>query len=474
MSRSQSNDEKRPAPKADANAAPAPAAPREGHPSKVPSPSTYAFVAPPTTSQTPPAGGVAAPRAPYPPLPIPSTAHIPTPVHTGPIPAPPAPAAPKRGVAPSFGSSARPAVPTLPAQGRAGPPPLPTDADGAVDPRAPSMRPAAPDLPLTRGPSTSIADTFEMLLGDDIDAGFAAIERKTGRTLQLIGDQGLGSADIEEVRKLFAQLATVHMRQVRDLMIDLKWGGEATVDWIGICAPAIRSLRRAAEKLEIADLSAALEQFEGALVAAGSTARTIEGDARDLLLARYEALGALLPQAFSLDMDRSQREAVILQSLLLQIPDVKKVTIDKLYAAGLVTLETMFLARADEIAATTGIAPALATRIAERFRAYKDEIKASAPSTSAALARIGELASLLRKQHEEYERAAEAWSDEAGARKKELRKERAQTLLDIHVALARLGEVERLRELERLPFARKVAHIEAYLDESRERHVAST
>jgi hypothetical protein len=479
MSRSHSNDENRPATTADPSAATTPPAPvpraSDGRTPKGPSPSTYAFVAP----QAPAAAAAGAPpapaRAPYPPLPIPASAHVPTPVHTAPIPVAPPRA---RGVAPSFGSHARETVPTLPAQARSVPPAIPSPGDDPLatrpdvaEARAASMRPAAPDLPLDRAPSPSIADTFELLLADDIEAGFAAIERKTGRTLQLAGAQGLASSDVAEVRTLFAELATIHMRQVRDLMIDLRWGGEATVDWIGICAPAVRSLRRAAEKLELTDLAAALEQLEAALVAAGTAGHTIRGDARDRVMERYEALALLLPQAFTLDMDRSQREAVILQSLLLQIPDVKKVTIDKLYAAGLVTLETMFLARADDVAATTGIALPLAARIVERFRAYKDEIKGSLPSPAAALDRLGELAARLGQQHGEYEQAADAWTDAAKARKKELRHARAQTLLDIHVALARLGEVERLRELDRLPFARKVAHVVAYVEEARERRV---
>ena len=43
-------------------------------------------------------------------------------------------------------------------------------------------------------------------------------------------------------------------------MIDLRWG-EATVEWISICSPALKSLRRAADKLEIAELVTALDVF---------------------------------------------------------------------------------------------------------------------------------------------------------------------------------------------------------------------
>ena len=65
---------------------------------------------------------------------------------------------------------------------------------------------------------------------------------------------------------------------------------------------------------------------------------------------------------------------------------------------------------------------------------------------------------------------ADAWA--SGVSKKELRKAREQTLLDIQVALARLGEVDRLTQLERLPFEKKLAHLESFLEEARDKYVA--
>ena len=47
---------------------------------------------------------------------------------------------------------------------------------------------------------------------------------------------------------------------------------------------------------------------------------------------------------------------------------MRKNTIDKLYAAGLSSLDTLFVAKADEISATTGITEELASTIVERVR----------------------------------------------------------------------------------------------------------
>ena len=287
-----------------------------------------------------------------------------------------------------------------------GPPTAPAAAGGksvpaaAADARS-SVRPTAPEMTAPQGNGqASIADTFERLLSsEDLDAGFASMERQSGSG----GGHGVAMTDLAEVRLLFAQLASNHVRQVRDFMIDLRWS-EPTVDWIPICEPALRSLRRAADKLELADLCEALDRFSAALAATTTAAasRTIGGAARDGLLARYDDLSRLMPQAFALDLDRSQREAAILQSLLLQIPEVKKVTLDKMYAAGLTTLEAMFLATPGDIAATTGIPESLARRIVERFRAYREQVKATVPDATRARERerIAELTARLRREHD--------------------------------------------------------------------------
>jgi hypothetical protein len=78
---------------------------------------------------------------------------------------------------------------------------------------------------------------------------------------------------------------------------------------------------------------------------------------------------------------------------------------------------------------------------------------------------IARLTARLRSEHAEYESASQSWSSEAGEKKKELRKARADTLVEIGAALTWLGEVERGREIERLPFEQKLELLEAFLEE---------
>ncbi len=321
-----------------------------------------------------------------------------------------------------------------------------------------------------RAPSPSSAESFEQLLTpSEIDQAFASVDLGTWAPHGEATAAATDLTDLRSVRALFAQLAAGHVRQVRDFVLDLRLS-DAPVHWISLCEPALRSLRHAAEKLEQPDLCGALDAFAEALSTAGHPggAGSIHGPWRATLLARYEALVACMPQAFALDLDQSQREGVILQSLLLQVAGVRKITVDKLVAAGLSTLEAMMLARAGDVAATTGISDALAARIVERFQAYRDQVRNGVPDSTREHERhqLTELTARLRREHDEHELAAQGWSRESEARKRRLRGARLHTLMEIQVVLARLGEVDRLGEIERLPFEKRVVLLESFLEEA--------
>ena len=241
------------------------------------------------------------------------------------------------------------------------------------------------------------------------------------------------------------------------------------------CAKCATSLKRAGEKLDLKELCQALDDYSAALEIVGAREdRAITGDARDLLLVSYERLLEIMPHAFALDTDRTQREAIIVQALLLQVQGVRKVTIDKLYAAGLTSLEVMFTAKADDVVATTGISSVLAERIVEKIQSYRKELKNVVPdaSRSSERDRLASLARELKRQHVEYEQAAAGWTEEASSKKKYLRQARDETLLQVKVLLARLGEIDRLAAIERLPFEKKIEKLEAFLEEATDRYMA--
>ena len=278
--------------------------------------------------------------------------------------------------------------------------------------------------------------------------------------------------DLAPVRELFAGLAANHMRHVRDFMIDVKWG-EAPREWIEICIPAVASLRRAGERLGLDELAAGLDRFAVELRSASSSpVRTIEGNTKERLLESYGLLVTVLPQAFALDRDKSQREAVIIQSLCLSVPDVRKVTIDKLHAAGLTSLKTLFDAKPEEISQVAGIPEALALRIVERFQAYRRELQNASPQDARAAERerLAALTITLREQHDGYEEAARGWSPQAKAKKRDLFRLREETWLAVSLLLARFGELERIQGIERVPFAQRITQLTEYLEEARQKY----
>ena len=235
------------------------------------------------------------------------------------------------------------------------------------------------------------------------------------------------------------------------------------------------SLKRAAERLELGDLAPALEAFGQQLAATASEgSRTLEGETKERLLLEYEKLVEILPQAFALDRDTSRREAVIIQSLCLSVPDVRKVTIDKLHSAGLTSLKTLFDAKADEVAQVAGIPESLALKIVERFQEYRRELQNASPQDARAAERekLTSLNAQLLEQHDAYEEAARGWSPESKAKKRDLIRAREETWLAISLLLARFGEVERLQGIEKVPFAQRIAQLSEYLEEARDKYRA--
>ncbi|HEX7667118.1 MAG TPA: hypothetical protein VF407_21455, partial [Polyangiaceae bacterium] len=133
----------------------------------------------------------------------------------------------------------------------------------------------------------------------------------------------------------------------------------------------------------------------------------------------------------------------------------------------------MFMAKVDEVMQTTGIEKWLAQRIVDRFQAYRHEMKAAGidATRSAEHDKLTMLHQELKNQHDAFENVSNEWMGDAASRRKQLRQARNATLLQVKVILARLGEVDRLHAIERLPFEQKIAELESYLEKARDKYV---
>jgi hypothetical protein len=270
--------------------------------------------------------------------------------------------------------------------------------------------------------------------------------------------------DLAEVRRVFNEVAAIHVAQVRDVMLELSYG-DAEPSWIESTQPALRSLRTMAAQMDLTDLCQTLDDFCVAVDAAVGGRARIDDDGKADLLRRYQRLIELIPQAFELDAERDRREPIIVEALLYQIEGVEKRTIEKLFSVGLHRLDALMRATADEIEVVAGLRPEVAGAIVEQFRSYRSSASAtlSAPDPVAERRQLGDLLIMLSVQNDEYSHAAAGWTDEARARKRDARKQRDQTFQRIKVALARLGEREQLARLEKLPFDERIAMLDRYL-----------
>lgn len=325
--------------------------------------------------------------------------------------------------------------------------------DDPLPPSSPRRTPL-PGLPKAHAPAaTPLPSLPRRAKSDSIGQAFDQVVASGPAAAQAAAQDGVSTAeDLAAVRELFHEVAVAHVAQVRDVMLELRYGA-ADPTWMDAARPALRSLRAMAHEMELDDLCAALDAFCAA-------------DAnKDTLLERYQQLIDLIPQAFELDAERDRREPIIVHGLLAQVDGVERPTIDKLFAVGLGRLEALLRANVDDLVAVSGIRRELATAIVDQLRRYRADTAAtiSVRDPVAERRELGDQLIMLSLLNDDFARAAAGWTDEARAKKRALRREREQAYQRIVVTLARLGERDQLVRLEPLAYDERIAHLDRYL-----------
>jgi outer membrane biosynthesis protein TonB len=338
------------------------------------------------------------------------------------------------------------------------PPVAPPAATAPAKPPAPLPRAPAPAPP----PARKKPDSIDLRLDEVVlELSEPIVELDVKKRAP---SEGVSTAsDLSAVRKLFEEVAVAHVAQVRDVMLELRFG-EADPRWIEMTKPALQSLRAMAKHMELIDLTASLDAFCAAVEAAVA-ARVIDEAGHAELFKRYERLIELIPQAFELDAERDRREPIIVEALLNQIDGVERPTIDKLFAVGLNRLEVLIKANAGDVAAVSGLRVELAAKIVDHFQAYRASANATvaAPDPHTEHRKLADLLVILSLQNDDFNKVSTEWTDEANQRKRALRKQRDQTFQQIKVSLARLGERDQLVALEKLTFNDRIATIDRWL-----------
>jgi hypothetical protein len=278
--------------------------------------------------------------------------------------------------------------------------------------------------------------------------------------------EGVSSpVDLAAVQATYQELAIEYCAPVRNVMIEIG-RGEPPVSVLDFVRPAIAWLQGTAEKMDLTDLAGALDGFSQALNAASrASSSTVSGDVRRSLQRAYAPLVVQLPQAFDIEGERERREHIILRSLLLLVPGVDAMVVDRILAAGLNTLQTLGKARSIDLSAVSGIDRCLADRIVAALAAERGAagLSLAAADVNEEKKQLKALVTKLAAEHEGFERASRGWTEAHREDKRRFRQERELTFLRVTVSLARLGDIDRIVRLDRLPFGSKIQELEMQL-----------
>ena len=326
--------------------------------------------------------------------------------------------------------------------------------------------PPAP-FPLVSNPALEDKNAF---LDEVVEAFDEAFEVACPDKLdQPVNDSGTVEQDEAAVQELFRNIAAAYALPLKNFVFELQ-RHTATKDSIEFCRPILRSISGAAGSVNLPETVQRMTEFDTALsLGQTSSDHLLKGEIRQQILASYEVLAEVLPEAFRMDSEAQKRGDIIIQSLLPQVPGIGCITFDKLYQAGLGSLDMLFLANKEDLAAVTAMAPGLCESICNKVQQYRAESEARArpAAQSGYRSRLVELVNELR-DHRDIEKAkseAETDAPTVNARRRRLRR-RQQCFLEINVTLAELGELGLINQLKKLSFKRRLQVLDEYLSKS--------
>jgi hypothetical protein len=266
------------------------------------------------------------------------------------------------------------------------------------------------------------------------------------------------------VQELFIQIAANYATPLKSFMFELQ-RGTASKNEIELSRPVLDGIRGAVEIMNFPQAVQRISHLDDALLLAlSSNERLVSGEIRLRILTSYEALVRIMPEAFRLGDEGEKREDIIIKSILKQIPRVGCVTLEKLYRAGLGSLDALFLANKEDLAAATGVSVRICELICDKVAQHRQEL-GTLPDDAAQSIWRGRLAGLVNSLRDEIGAArapsgSPAWSTSEEQRR---RNQRQLYFLKITVILAEMGELDLLSRMHKVSFKRRVQILDEYL-----------
>lgn len=347
-------------------------------------------------------------------------------------------------------------------RGHSLPPPLPSESVllASTEVTAGSTQP--PPSVILQSMADPVQDTNSFL--EEVDNAFETVCSANTELDDSIKEMTPDEQTEAAVQDLFAQIAANYAIPLKDFMFELQ-RGTACKNEIELCRPVLNSLRGAVEIMNLLHAVQRISDLDDALLLGLSSAdQSLKGEIRQQILSSYEALVGIMPEAFQLGDEDRKREDIIIKSLLTQIPGLGCVTLEKLYKAGLGSLDTLFVANKEDLAVATGVPLKICELICDKVARHRKEIE-SLPRDAAQSVWRCRLASIVNNLREEIEVARVANGSQGYLASEEQRRRHQRQLyfLEITVILAEMGELNLLSRIHTLSFRRRIRTLDEYL-----------
>lgn len=286
-------------------------------------------------------------------------------------------------------------------------------------------------------------------------------------------DDGLVSEDELEIEEVVeADAGSPHkdrarvisaLRQVRDYLIELDLESAPSGDCLDVCRDVLGSLNGSAEALG-PEVSAAYAELSGALGGRSQVQPVVDFEELAHVKRKYATVAGLLPELGDLEAERRRRVKLIVRAILEDVPGLGPLGRSKLERAGLGAVESLCAASQGDLEAA-GLDPELAARVFERISRFRRRLNSVPPDADRASERerLKRLTKTLNEQNQLFETLADDWTRGSAQARREVRDQRAETMSQVSLLLARLGELGIAERIERLPFEKKASELERLL-----------
>jgi len=268
-----------------------------------------------------------------------------------------------------------------------------------------------------------------------------------------------------EIQAIFSELVEKRAKGLHDFALELSLG-LTPKKWTTVCRETVQSIGQAANTLKRTELADVLTQFKQQLDEANQQLGPIINPSLiSELNNSYAKLAQQMPDSFGVGNTPSERERLLVETLLLQVPGVGRSVIKQIDSKQMAKYRELCTADTSAIAHKVGIDETVANAISENFMSFQKDREATEPNSRIERAhqKLEELAQQLDSRHRDF---CQADDDDDSKNKRNARRAQATTSAQIDVLLADIAELELLKSLKPLPFQKKIEAIKAFLDQT--------